>query len=44
MSFKKTLVEIYKSYVNKDEKGYGILLESGQLEPRYVKELIDKFR
>ena len=41
--FQKTLVEIYKSCVNKDEKGYGILLESGQLEPRYVKELIDKY-
>ncbi len=41
--FQKTLVEIYKSCVNKDEKGYGILLETGQLEPRYVKELIDKY-
>ena len=43
--FQKTLVEIYKSLVNKDEdvKGYSTILESGQLEPRYVKELIDKY-
>lgn len=38
-------MEIYKSSVNKDEdvKGYGTILESGQLKPRFVKELIDNY-
>lgn len=41
--FQKTLVEIYKAFINKDEKNYGILLETGQLTPRYIKELIDNY-
>ena len=41
--FQATLKEIYKACINKDEKNYGVLLETGQLEPRYVKELIDNY-
>ena len=32
-----------KPFINKDEKNYGTLLETGQLAPRYIKELIDNY-
>lgn len=40
--FQKILLEICKASMNKDEKGYGTILDTGQLEPKYAKELIDR--
>ena len=39
--FQKALIEFYNSLIRHDEKGYGYILESGQLHPKYVKEMID---
>ena len=39
--FQKTLLELYNSLIKKDIKRYGYILESGQLEPKIVKEMID---
>ncbi len=39
--FQKALLEFYNSQIRKDEKEYGCILESGQLHPKYVKEMID---
>lgn len=39
--FQRTLLELYNSLVRKDTKEYGYILESGQLEPKVVKEMID---
>ncbi len=39
--FQRTLLELYKSLTSKDTKKYGYILESGQLEPRIVKEMIN---
>lgn len=39
--FQKALLEFYNSLVKKDVKRYGYILESGQLHPSYVKEMID---
>lgn len=39
--FQKTLLELYNSLIIKDTKGYGYILESGQLHPKIVKEMID---
>lgn len=39
--FQKTLLELYNSLINKDINKYGYILESGQLHPKYVKEMID---
>lgn len=39
--FQKTLLELYNSLIKNDIKRYGYILESGQLEPKIVKEMID---
>lgn len=39
--FQKTLLELYNSLISKDAKKYGYILESGQLHPKYVKEMVD---
>lgn len=39
--FQRTLLEIFRSLINNDIKHYGYILESGQLEPKIVSELID---
>lgn len=39
--FQRTLLELYNSLIKKDTKEYGYILESGQLHPRIVKEMID---
>lgn len=39
--FQKTLLEFFKSCVSKDKNHYGYILESGQLHPKIVKEMID---
>lgn len=38
--FQRIILEIYKSSINQDTKNYGTILESGQLEPKYAKELL----
>lgn len=39
--FQKTLLEFYNSQIRKDDRKYGTILESGQLHPKIVKEMID---
>lgn len=39
--FQRTLLELYKSLIRNDKEGYGYILESGQLQPKIVKEMID---
>lgn len=39
--FQRTLLEQYKSLIKNDKKGYGYILESGQLHPKIVREMID---
>ena len=39
--FQRTLLGFFNSQVNKDNKKYGCILESGQLHPKIVKEMID---
>lgn len=39
--FQKILVELYKSCVRNDKEQYGYILETGQLQPKYAKEIID---
>lgn len=39
--FQRTLLELYNSSIKKDTKEYGYILESGQLHPKIVKEMID---
>lgn len=39
--FQKILLEIIKSMIRNDTKHYGTILETGQLEPKYAKELVD---
>lgn len=39
--FQRTLLEFFKSSVSKDKKNYGYILESGQLHPKIVSEMID---
>ena len=39
--FQRTLLEFFNSLIKKDKKNYGCLLESGQLHPKIVKEMID---
>lgn len=39
--FQKTLLEFFNSLIRNDNKQYGYILESGQLHPKYVKEMID---
>ncbi len=39
--FQKALLELYKSLIRNDKKGYGYILESGQLHPKIVSEMID---
>lgn len=39
--FQKALLEFFNSQIRKDESKYGTILESGQLHPKIVKEMID---
>lgn len=39
--FQKTLLEFFNSCVSNDNNHYGYILESGQLHPKIVKEMID---
>ena len=39
--FQRTLLEYFNSQIRKDTKNYGIILESGQLHPKIVKEMVD---
>ena len=39
--FQRTLLEFYNSLIKKDTQKYGYILESGQLYPKIVKEMID---
>ncbi len=39
--FQKTLLEFFNSSTSTDENHYGYILESGQLHPKIVKEMID---
>lgn len=39
--FQKTLLEFFNLCISKDNNNYGYILESGQLHPKIVKEMID---
>ncbi len=39
--FQRALLEFYNSQIRKDDKKYGSILESGQLHPKIVREMID---
>lgn len=39
--FQKVILEFFNSQIRNDVKGYGHILESGQLHPKMVKELIN---
>lgn len=39
--FQRIILEIYKSSIKQDTSHYGTILESGQLEPKYAKELLN---
>ena len=39
--FQRTLLEFFNSLIRKDENNYGYILESGQLHPKIVKEMIN---
>lgn len=39
--FQRVLLEFYNSLIRNDIKGYGTILESGQLHPKLVREMID---
>lgn len=39
--FQRTLLELYNSLIKNDTKKYGYILESGQLHPKIVREMID---
>ena len=39
--FQKTLLDFFNSLILKDKNHYGYIFESGQLEPKTVKEMID---
>lgn len=39
--FQRTLLELFKSSISKDKNVYGHILESGQLHPKIVNEMID---
>lgn len=39
--FQKSLLEFFNSLISKDKNKYGYILESGQLHPKFVKEMID---
>ena len=39
--FQRIILEIYKSSIKQDKMNYGTILETGQLEPKYAKELIE---
>lgn len=38
--FQRIILEIYKAAIKHDINNYGTILDSGQLEPKYVKELM----
>ena len=39
--FQRILLEFYNSLIRQDTNGYGYILESGQLHPKIVSEMID---
>ena len=39
--FQRTLLEFFESSIRKDIKNYGYILESGQLHPKIVSEMIN---
>lgn len=39
--FQRTLLELYNSLIRNDKKEYGYILESGQLHPKIVSDMID---
>lgn len=39
--FQRTLLELYNSLIRKDTNKYGYILESGQLHPKIVSEMVD---
>ena len=39
--FQRTLLELYNSLIKSDKKEYGYILESGQLHPKIVSEMIN---
>lgn len=39
--FQRTLLELYNSLIRNDKKQYGYILESGQLHPKIVKEMVN---
>ncbi len=39
--FQRTLLELYNSLIRNDTREYGYILESGQLHPKIVREMID---
>lgn len=39
--FQRTLLELYNSLIRNDIKQYGYILESGQLSPKIVSEMVD---
>ena len=39
--FQRVLLELYNSLIRNDTNGYGYILESGQLHPKIVNEMID---
>ena len=39
--FQKILLELFNSLIRNDKKQYGYILESGQLHPRLVNEMVD---
>lgn len=38
--FQRIILEIYKSSIQQDIQHYGTVLETGQLEPKYIKEIL----
>lgn len=39
--FQKTLLELFNSLIRNDKNQYGIILESGQLHPKIVKDMVN---
>lgn len=39
--FQRTLLEFFNSLIKKDKNQYGYILESGQLHPKIVREIVD---
>lgn len=39
--FQRTLLELYNSLIKNDKRKYGYIIESGQLEPKLVGDMVD---